>query len=106
MGVPLAYNYRNLIERKATTLMTAVGIALTVAVLVGAVALVTGLSSVFAATGNPRQLIVLRKGGSAELNSVVADSAFQLIKPKSQIAHDGDEILASPELVTVINLPS
>jgi ABC-type antimicrobial peptide transport system permease subunit len=106
MGVPLAYNYRNLIERKATTLMTAVGIALTVAVLVGAVALVTGLSSVFAATGDVRQIIVLRKGGSAELNSVVQDPAYQLIKQKPQVAHDGSDVLASPELVTVINLPS
>jgi len=106
MGVPISYNLRNLIERKATTLMTAVGIALTVAVLVGAVALVTGLSSVFAATGDVRQAIVLRKGGTAELNSVVSDSACQLIKQKTQVARNGDEVLASPELVTVINLPS
>ncbi|MGA2229505.1 MAG: ABC transporter permease [Tepidisphaeraceae bacterium] len=106
MGVPVSYNFRNLVERKATTLMTAVGIALTVAVLVGAVALVTGLSSVFAATGNPLQAMVLRKGGSAELSSVVTDSACQLIKQYPQVARNGDEVLASPELVTVINLPS
>jgi putative ABC transport system permease protein len=106
MGVPVSYNLRNLVERKATTLMTAVGIALTVAVLVGAVALVTGLSSVFAATGNPLQAIVLRKGGSAELSSVVTDAACQLIKQYPQVARDGDTVLASPELVTVINLPS
>jgi ABC-type antimicrobial peptide transport system permease subunit len=106
MGVPLAYNFRNLVERKATTTMTAIGIALTVAVLVGAVALVQGLGTLFAATGNPLQAIVLRKGGSAELNSVVPDQTCQLIKQKPQVAHDGDQILASPELVTVINLPS
>ena len=106
MGVPVSYNFRNLVERKATTLMTAVGIALTVAVLVGAVALVTGLSGMFAATGDPLQAIVLRKGGSAELNSVVSDEAYQLIKQKPQIAKAGDETLASAELVTVINLPS
>jgi putative ABC transport system permease protein len=34
MGVPITYNLRNLVERKATTLMTAFGIGLTVAVLV------------------------------------------------------------------------
>jgi putative ABC transport system permease protein len=106
MGVPIAYNLRNLVERKATTLMTATGVALTVAVLVGAVALVTGLQSVFAATGDPLQAIVLRKGGSAELNSVVQEPAVQLIRLKTQVARDGNEILASPELVTVINLPS
>jgi len=106
MGVPLAYNIRNLVERKATTLMTAIGVALTVAVLVAAVALVNGLKSVFAATGNPLNAIVLRKGGSAELNSVVSDSTYQLIKQKPQVAHAGDETLASAELVTIINVPS
>jgi putative ABC transport system permease protein len=106
MGVPLAYNVRNLVERKGTTLMTAVGIALTVAVLVGAVALVTGLDKAFAATGDPLQAIVLRKGGSAELNSVVQDPAVQLIKTMPELAKSGLEVLASPELVTVINLPS
>ena len=34
MAIPLAYNLRNLVVRKTTTLMTALGIALTVAVLV------------------------------------------------------------------------
>ncbi|MDB5327982.1 MAG: hypothetical protein JWM57_3551, partial [Phycisphaerales bacterium] len=48
MGVPINYNIRNLAQRKGTTLMTALGIGLTVAVLVIAIALTTGLSSVFA----------------------------------------------------------
>jgi len=107
MGVPLAYNFRNLVERKATTLMTAAGIALTVCVMVTAMALINGLGAVFAATGNPLQAIVLRKGGTAELSSVVTDPAFQLIKLKPGVAHsDSGEPLASEELVTVINLPS
>lgn len=107
MGVPLVYNLRNLVERKATTLMTATGIALTVCVLVTAMALVTGLKSVFAATGNPLQALVLRKGGTAELSSVVQEPAFQLVKLKPGIAHSATgEPLASAEMVTVINLPS
>jgi ABC-type antimicrobial peptide transport system permease subunit len=40
------------------------------------------------------------------LNSVITDATTQLIKQKTQVAHEGDEVLASPELVTVINLPS
>jgi putative ABC transport system permease protein len=107
MGVPLAYNFRNLVERKATTIMTAAGIALTVAVLVGAVALVSGLQSVFSATGSPLQAIVLRKGGTAELNSVVTEQAFELIKAKTGLALlDKKEPMASAEMTTVVNLPS
>jgi len=34
MAIPIVYNVRNLVARKTTTLMTAVGIALAVAVLV------------------------------------------------------------------------
>ena len=107
MGVPVKYNLRSLFERKATTLMTAVGIGLTVAVLVVAVALTSGLKDVFAATGDPRQLIVLRKGADAELSSTVTTEAYQIIRRLPGIALDKKgEPMVSPEGLTVINLPS
>jgi len=62
MAIPLSYNLRNLVVRKTTTLMTALGIALTVAVLLAILALVSGLHDAFASTGNPLQVMVLRKG--------------------------------------------
>ncbi|HEY0911830.1 MAG TPA: ABC transporter permease, partial [Bradyrhizobium sp.] len=102
-----------LLERKATTLMTALGIALTVGVLVTSMALINGLRSTFSATGNPLQVIVLRKGVSAELSSSVTEDALQQIKLLSGIARrpasagaTGDEPMASPELISIINLPS
>ncbi|HKA17053.1 MAG TPA: ABC transporter permease [Blastocatellia bacterium] len=107
MAIPLNYNLRNLIVRKTTTLMTAAGIALTVAVLVGDLALVEGLSTAFKKTGHPLQALVLRKGANAEIGSVVTRQAFQTLKAKSGIAaNSAGEPLASPEIVTVINLPS
>ena len=71
MGVPIRYNLRNLVERKGTTIMTAVGIALTVAVLITTVAMTNGMKAVFAGTGHPRQVVVLRKGTDSELNSQI-----------------------------------
>jgi putative ABC transport system permease protein len=107
MAIPITYNMRNLVVRKTTTLMTAVGIALTVAVLVGDVALVEGLKRAFKTTGHPLQALVLRKGANAEIGSSVTRSAFQILKAKSGIAaNNAGEPLASPEIVTVINLPS
>ncbi len=107
MGVPLNYNLRNLIERKGTTLMTAIGIGLTVAVLVTSLALTAGLKTVFAGTGDPRQLIVLRKGADAELTSTVPNDAYQIIRRLPGIATDAKgEPLVSPEGLTVVNLPS
>ena len=43
MGIPLTYNLRNLMLRRTTTVMTALGMALTVVVLLAALALVDGL---------------------------------------------------------------
>jgi putative ABC transport system permease protein len=107
MGVPVTYNLRNLVERKGTTLMTALGIGLTVAVLITAMALTAGLNSVFAASGDPRQAIVLRKGVDAELSSTVSGDAYQIIRRLPGIATDEKgEPMVSPEAMTVVNLPS
>ena len=107
MGVPFSYNIRNLAERKGTTLMTAVGIGLTVAVLVTAMALTTGLKSVFAGSGDPRQVLVMRKGVNAELTSTVSSDAYQIIRRLPGIAVSANgEPMVSPEALTVVNLPS
>jgi putative ABC transport system permease protein len=107
MAVPINYNLRNLIERKGTTLMTAIGIGLTVAVLVTAIALTTGLNSVFAASGDERQALVLRKGVDAELTSTVSSDTYQIVRLLPGIAKDSDGApMVSPEGLTVVNLPS
>jgi ABC-type lipoprotein release transport system permease subunit len=107
MAVPVTYNLRNLIERKGTTLMTAVGIGLTVAVLVTSLALQKGLAAVFGGSGDPNHLVVLRKGVSAELTSSVSTDAYQIIRQLPGISTDSrGEPMVSPEMLTVVNLPS
>jgi putative ABC transport system permease protein len=107
MAIPIGYNLRNLVVRKTTTLMTAVGIGLTVAVLVADLALVEGLRTAFKATGHPLQLIVMRKGSNAELNSTVTREALQILKAKPGIAvNEAGEPMVSPEILSVVNLPS
>jgi putative ABC transport system permease protein len=107
MKIPLSYNIRNLIARRTTTIMTALGIALTVAVLLSVLALVEGLRTSLASTGNPLNLLVTRKGATAELNSSMTPEQFQVIKVKPGIARlPNGEPMASLELVTVIVLES
>jgi len=106
MAIPVSYNLRNLVVRKMTTVVTALGIALTVAVLLAVLALVNGLNTAFQSSGNPLQILVMRKGSNAELSSAVTRQVFQDLKPLAGIARDGNEPMASLELVTVINLPS
>ena len=106
MALPISYNLRNLVVRKTTTIMTALGIALTVAVLLAVLALVHGLDTAFQSTGNPLQVLVMRKGSNAELSSAMTRENFQTLKSMAGIAREGNEPVASLELVSVINLPS
>lgn len=107
MRIPLSYNLRNLVVRKTTTLMTAAGIALTVAVLLAVMGLVSGLRSAFAATGDPLHVLVLRKGGNAELTSLLTQQQFQVIKNFPGIARGSDgQPTASLELVSIITIPT
>src|SRR5689334_18516338 len=107
MGVPLNYNIRNLIERRGTTLMTAIGIGLTVGVLVTSVAMTRGMAAVFAGSGHPLQVLVMRTGSEVESYSTVKDETFRIVKEMPGIARTASgEIMASPEATTVVNLPS
>lgn len=107
MAIPLSYNVRNLAVRKTTTLMTALGIALTVAVLLAAFALVDGLRTAFEGSGHPLNILVTRKGSDSELSSNFQRSVFNDLKFKQGIAKNkAGEPLASLEMVTVINLAS
>ena len=104
MAIPVSYNLRNLVVRKTTTLMTAMGIGLTVAVLLAVLALVEGLRTSFEATGDPLHTLVMRKGASAELTSVITRTQYQDLKLKAGIARGpGGQPLASLEMVTLLN---
>ena len=105
MAVPISYNLRNLRVRKTTTLMTALGIGLTVAVLLGIGALVEGLRSSLESGGNPLHLVVMRQGSTAEMVSVVTKDSFDVLKVDQRIARLDGEPMVSHEVVSVINLP-
>lgn len=86
--------------------MTALGIALTVSVLVAVLALVNGLRTAFESTGNPLNVLVMRKGSTAELTGGVTREVFSDLKSEVGIARAPDgHPLASVELITVIDLP-
>ena len=107
MAIPISYNIRNLAVRKTTTIMTALGIALTVAVLLAILALVDGLRTSLAATGNPLHVLVMRKGSTSELTSNFSRSSYQDLKYQPGIARTrSGEPMASLEMVTVIMLES
>lgn len=107
MAIPLTYNIRNLIVRRTTTIMTAMGVGLTVAVLLSVLALVQGLRTAFESSGDPLNILVVRKGSTAELSSNFTRTMFQDLKFKAGIQRDAkNEPMASLEMVTILNLES
>ena len=88
MILPVSYNLRNLAERRTTTLMTALGIGLTVAVLAASFALVDGLRLALEASGHPLHVLVTRKGSDSELVSNFERRVFNELKFKPGIARN------------------
>ena len=106
MAIPISYNIRNLILRKGLTIMTAMGIALTVTTAIFLMALVAGLDRAFVSSGSPLDVLVLRKGSEAELSGGFDASLFPTLKTLPGIAKDSHgEPMVSGEWVVVIVLP-
>jgi putative ABC transport system permease protein len=106
MAVPISYNVRNLVLRKGLTIMTALGIALTVTTAIFLMALLAGLHRAFVTSGDPLNVLVMRKGSNAELSGGFDAQAFPILKTLPGVAKDSHgEPLASGEWVVAIVLP-
>jgi putative ABC transport system permease protein len=106
MAIPISYNLRNLRLRKGLTLMTALGIALTVTTAIFLMALIAGLNRAFVSSGNPQNVLVLRKGSEAELSGGFDAALFPTLTTLPGIAKDSHgQPMASGEWVVVIVLP-
>ena len=100
MAIPLAYNVRNLFVRRWTTAFTMGGIALVVAVTMLLAALVGGLKQMLVTTGDPDNLVVLRKGATSDGSSQVTREAAQTLRALAGVARGADGTpLVSRELV-------
>src|SRR5437762_2067553 len=106
MAIPISYNVRNMKLRKGLTIMTALGIALTVTTAIFIMALLAGLQKAFVTSGNPLNVLVLRKGSTSELTGPFPSDNFQVLKTRPGIANDSHgEPLVSGEITVVIVLP-
>ena len=106
MALPISYNIRNLKLRKGLTIMTALGIALTVTTAVFLMALLAGLQKAFVSSGDARNVLVMRKGSVAELSGGFDASLFPVLKTLPGIEKDSEgEPMASGEWVVVVVLP-
>ena len=103
--LPLSYIARNLRVRRVTTALTAAGMALVVYVFATVLMMSEGIRATLVATGQPDNVIVLRKGAGAEINSGVARAQAAIIETLPGIATDGlGRALVSKEPVVLNNL--
>ncbi|HEX9047371.1 MAG TPA: ABC transporter permease, partial [Verrucomicrobiae bacterium] len=106
MALPLTYNFRNVLVRWRSTLATVLGIALVVAVFVLVQSLAVGLEKSASNTGDPRNIMIVRKGSTAESTSMVSLQQFQILRYWPQIARDSSGApLISADLLCLISQP-
>jgi ABC-type lipoprotein release transport system permease subunit len=105
MAIPLVYNVRNVIQRPVSTVTTAVGIALTIAILVAALALAEGFHHALVSTGSPVNAHVLRKGADSEISSGIGRDATDILRGLPDVASGPDgRPMFSAEMVVVNNM--
>jgi putative ABC transport system permease protein len=103
--IPLSYNVRSLFVRKATTIATALGIALVVFVLACSFMLSSGIKKTMINAGRADNAIVLRKGSDAEIASSIETKTVGVIQAAPGVKKDSAGApLGSGEVVVVIAL--
>lgn len=104
--LPWSYTARNLWVRRVTTMLTAGGMALVVYVFATVLMMGEGIRATLVATGQPDNVMVLRKGAGAEINSSVSRSQAAIIESLVGVSSNGQGgKLVSKEPVVLITLP-
>lgn len=105
-NLPLSYIARNLWVRRVTTLLTAGGMALVVYVFATVLMMSEGIRATLVATGQPDNVMVLRKGAGAEINSGITRAQAAIVASLPGLATDGQgRALISREPVVLNTLP-
>lgn len=103
--IPIAYSFRNLWTRRLTTLLTAGGMALVVFVFAAVLMLLAGLHRTLVETGDPDNVVVIRKAAGTEVQSGIEREPAAIVESRPEVAFgSGGRRLASKESVVLIAL--
>jgi len=107
LALPLSYNWRNLLVRKTTTVLTVLVIAAVVGVFSWMLGFRTALIRSLSFASDRHKLIVLKQGSTSETNSAIpTDEYNKLTQLNREILTDaGGEQLKSPEMIVQVSLP-
>jgi putative ABC transport system permease protein len=106
MRLILFYSLRNLLTRKTTTLLTAMGMALVVFVFAAVIMLAEGLERTLEETGSHSNAVLLRQSAETEVQSSIERGEAAIVETSPEIAlGQGGERLSAKELIVLITLP-
>ena len=106
MALPIKYSLRNALVRWRSTAATVLGIGLVVFVFVLLQSLAAGIEKSSGNTGDPRNVMIVRKGSTAESASLISRGDFQQIRYFEEIArNENGEAVISADVLALVNLP-
>src|ERR1044071_453683 len=104
--IPFLYNFKSVFVRWRATLATVLGIALVVTVFLLMQAMATGLEKSSMNTGDPRNVMIVRKGSTSESSSQVSREHLKLLQCWPAVERDAQgRPVVSADLAVIINLP-
>jgi putative ABC transport system permease protein len=92
-------------QRLGSSAVAVVGIAGVVIVFVAVLSMAQGFYAAMTSAGSPDRALVLRTGADDEMTSGLGGPEADIIKEAPGIRHDGNRVLAAPELFVLIDLP-
>jgi ABC-type lipoprotein release transport system permease subunit len=105
MKLPVSYSMRNMWTRRLTTLLTMGGIMLVVFVFAAILMLSNGLRRALVATGCEDNVMIVRKGSTAEIMSTIDRDQVGILESMPEFARTQDgKALTSSEVCVIINL--
>jgi putative ABC transport system permease protein len=106
MALPIKYSFRNALVRWRSTVATVLGIGLVVFVFVLLQSLATGIEKSSGNTGDPRNVMIVRKGSTAESASLISRENLQQIRYFEEISrNEQGEAVISADVLVLVNLP-
>jgi putative ABC transport system permease protein len=103
--IPLRYNFRSLVERRVTSFMTVLGVALVSMIFVIVFGFIAGLRQALSNAGQNSNWIILARGATSENQSFVPHPSTEILRVRPEIATDsGNHPLLSRESIAGVNI--
>ncbi|HVP11279.1 MAG TPA: FtsX-like permease family protein [Phycisphaerae bacterium] len=106
MAIPLYYNWRNLLARRLSTILTLVVVAVIIVVLCTLLSFAAGIRASLVATGSSINVIVLKPGATAESTSIIQPEESIRLAQTPDVARDAaGNLLMSTEVCVQTDIP-